>query len=97
MTSEELFFMRHPNRLRTRQGGARRAPPDATKERAGRFHSAQPTAGRGGQHRKRMQNFSLRPGPPLWLILREGRVSLLLLLLLLLRDQFSVRAFLRHR
>jgi len=71
MNSEELFFMRHPNRLRIRQGG-RRLPADATKERAERYHSAQPTGGRGGPHRKWMQNFSLRNGPPLWLILREG-------------------------
>jgi len=71
MNSEELFFMRHPNRLRIRQGG-RRVPADATKERAERFHSAQSNGVSRGSHRKWMQNFSLRYGPPLWLILREG-------------------------
>jgi hypothetical protein len=71
MNSEELFFMRHPNRVRIRQGG-RRVPTEAPKERAERYHSARSTGVSSGPHRKWMQNFSLRTGPPLWLILREG-------------------------
>jgi hypothetical protein len=72
MNSEELSYMKHPNRTRVRQGVGRRVPADATKKRAERYHSAQPTGVRGGPHRKWMQNFSLRNGPPLWFILREG-------------------------
>jgi len=71
MKSEELSYMRHPNRLRIRHGG-KRVPTDAPKERAERYHSAQSNGGGRGPHRKWMQNFSLRNGPPLWLILREG-------------------------
>ena len=70
MNSEELSYMRHPNRLRIRRDG-KRVPADATKERAERYHSTQSNGGRG-PHRKWMQNFSLRTGPPLWIILREG-------------------------
>jgi hypothetical protein len=72
MNSEELSYMRHPNRLRIRHGAGRQVSADATKERAERYHSAQATGKSGGAHRKWMQNFSLRNGPPLWLILREG-------------------------
>jgi hypothetical protein len=71
MNSEELSCMRHPNRVRLRQGG-RRVPADATKERAERFHSPQSNGVGRGPHRKWMQNFSLRNGPPLWLVIREG-------------------------
>ena len=71
MKYEELFHMRHPNRLKMRRAG-KQAPVESTKERAGRYHSAQPSASGSGTHRKWMQNFSLRNGPPLWLILKEG-------------------------
>jgi len=75
MTSEELFFMRHPNRLRTRQEG-RRARLELARKRPSRHRSEQfhePSKEVvEGPHRKWMQNFSLRAGPPLWLLLKQS-------------------------
>lgn len=68
MSHEEIFYMRHPNRLKMRRSG-KEAPVESTKERAGRYHATQSPSS-GGAHRKWMQNFSLRNGPPLWVVLR---------------------------
>jgi len=69
MNPEELFHMRHPNRLKMRASG-KQTRAESTKERANRHHTTRTHGGEG--HRKWMQNFSLRNGPPLWLVLREG-------------------------
>ncbi len=74
MNSEEPFSMRHPNRLRTRQEG-RRARLELARKRPAQHHTEQSQAPAGGvldgPHRKWMQNFSLRAGPPLWLLLKQ--------------------------
>jgi hypothetical protein len=82
MNSEELFNMRHPNRLRTRPTNKSARPLPGSK-RAERFHPAQIHEASspqphhlsdqlGGRHRKWMQNFSLQAGPPLWLLIKQG-------------------------
>jgi hypothetical protein len=65
MNAEELFHMRHPNRLRGRRSEAKDALRPSRKR-------VRRTPSMEGKHRKWMQNFNLQTGAPLWLVLKQS-------------------------
>ena len=71
MNSEELYQMRHPNRLRIRQSSGETARARSTRKRTEPLRPAHSQETLEGPHRKWMQNFSLHAGPPLWLLLKQ--------------------------
>lgn len=76
MKDEDLFFMRHPNRLRALKAEPRsRTLPRKT---SNGHHRSETLSGppnhetTAERRRKWMQNFSLQVGPPLWVLLKQG-------------------------